>query len=194
MRSGGREMRPRVRGGRRPGPARPGPFPSPTVYPPGGEILLHAQQPLAQGLQHRRRDSAAQATAAPLTCHLTLPRPGRPRPPALCSSPRRGPFPRPRPDPARRPCPQSRPARPCGATFRVPAPLLLAPAAGPAPALLVLRAAPSASRPPHAGPRSCRARRLGLREKGGGPAPRRRRLPAALTPCSRLSQARCLSS
>lgn len=26
---------------------------SPTAYSPGGEILLHTQQPLAQGLQHR---------------------------------------------------------------------------------------------------------------------------------------------
>lgn len=51
------EARGRERGRGTPGAARPpsGPFSSPTVYPPGGEILLHAQQPLAQGLQHCHR-------------------------------------------------------------------------------------------------------------------------------------------
>lgn len=48
----------------RPAQAPAPPPPSvPTVNPPGGEILLHAQQPLAQGLQHRRhRVSSRQVT------------------------------------------------------------------------------------------------------------------------------------
>lgn len=70
----------------------------PTVYPPGGEILLHAQQPLAQGLQHRRccrcrrrrgpvsRPQAGTATfgpappgsPAPVTSHPALSRPAPP--------------------------------------------------------------------------------------------------------------------
>lgn len=70
----------------------------PAEYPPGGEILLHAQQPLPQGLQHRRRrrvsslrSQTAAAALAPRTCHPRVrtraarPAPGRP-------SARRGPF------------------------------------------------------------------------------------------------------
>lgn len=100
-----------------PGPA-PGSFPSPTEYPPGGEILLHAQQPLAQGLQHRRRRVSAPSGFRPLqsprvpqsrrhTCHPraphthSQPRPRLGRRPALQPLPRsRPPLARSRPAPA----------------------------------------------------------------------------------------------
>ena len=139
--SGGREMRPRVCGGGVPAPrpGRSGPFPSPTVYPPGGEILLHAQQPLAQGLQHRRRVSAAQAATAPPNLSPHAPRPAASPAPRSCSSPRRGPSaspPAPHGRPRPRPCSPPRPAPPPAlARPRVPAPT---PRAGPAPAPALL--------------------------------------------------------
>lgn len=95
------------RGGRRrPGgdpapPARPGPRSlfAPTKYPPGGEILLHAQQSLPQGLQHllRHRDSsprvserAAALAPAPVARAPARQQPPRPRP-ARGPRPRRSP-------------------------------------------------------------------------------------------------------
>lgn len=80
----------------------------PTEYPPGGEILLHAQQPLPQGLQHlrRHRDSSPRVSERrrrPRPAHLSpaRPQPPRPRPPApaaapsaFCPARRAGPAPR----------------------------------------------------------------------------------------------------
>lgn len=86
----------------------------PTEYPPGGEILLHAQQPLPQGLQHllRHRGSSPRVSdrrRSPRPAHLSparpharrppRPAPGRPRPPAAAPSAfrparRAGPTPR----------------------------------------------------------------------------------------------------
>lgn len=55
---------------------RVGPFQPPTANSPGGEILLHAQQPLAQGLQHRV-PSLRPRSAAPSDA-VGRPRPARP--------------------------------------------------------------------------------------------------------------------
>lgn len=86
--------------------AGPGPpFPPrslvvPAEYPPGGEILLHAQQPLPQGLQHRRRHRVSSARVSdrrrrPRPAHLSPARPhprGRPAPGRPRPRPRRSPF------------------------------------------------------------------------------------------------------
>lgn len=60
--------------------AAPRPSWSPTAYSPGGEILLHAQQPLAQGLQHRVASlQASRRRGYPHPPDAVV---GRPRPPA----------------------------------------------------------------------------------------------------------------
>lgn len=109
-----------VRGGRVPVPPapRPGPrvpFPSPTVYLPGGEILLHAQQPLAQGLQHhrrcrRRRRPQSRVDTAPHLSRRARTLAAGPAPGPL-SPPRRGPFRVPAPARALPPRPRRAQAR-----------------------------------------------------------------------------------
>lgn len=88
--------------------AAPRPFRSPTAYSPGGEILLHAQQPLAQGLQHRasslrasRRRGLPRRRAPPPLRRLS--------PHAAAAAPSASPPPR-----------RARPAQPqCGAQGRL---------------------------------------------------------------------------
>lgn len=98
-----------VRGGRVPVPPapRPGPrvpFPSPTVYLPGGEILLHAQQPLTQSLQHHRR---CRRRPRPQPRVNTAPHLSR-RAPHSRTGPAPGPLSPPRRGPFRVPAPRSR--------------------------------------------------------------------------------------
>lgn len=87
---------------------RVGPFRPPTAYSPGGEILLHAQQPLAQGLQHRVPSLRPRA-AAPSDAD------GRPRPASPLSFHAAAAAPSASPPP-----PRARPAQPqCRAQGRL---------------------------------------------------------------------------
>lgn len=124
--------------------AAPRPSWSPTAYSPGGEILLHAQQPLAQGLQHR----VASLQASRRCGHPRPPTPslGAPAlPPARLLTPQSPRLPRPRPL-LRAPGPRSRSAaRSCaqGAGLRRRARLLLGPGRKPAGCALLAGTRPS---------------------------------------------------
>lgn len=105
--------------------AAPRPSRSPTAYSPGGEILLHAQQPLAQGLQHRVASlQASRRRGHPPPPDAVV---GRPRPPA--GSPPHTAVAAPSASPP--PSARARPAQPqCSAQGSLP----LRPRGGPSPA------------------------------------------------------------